>query len=169
MPVTNWTEQVYNVIGSVLYDNPQRTVHFLLRDQDGALRDRTELPAPVRRLAETPVPAPRNELRTIQFVHHVLIPPAGRHVQELHIHPDAEELVIITQGTGTIVIDGEATVVRPGDVAYIPPNAEHELKNDSTELLGAFFINVPVGEALRPLISTEMPADCIHSAGSPAL
>jgi mannose-6-phosphate isomerase-like protein (cupin superfamily) len=158
MPVTNWTEQVYNVIGSVLYDNPRRTVHFMVRDAAGALRDRTELPAPVRRLAETPVPAPRNELRTLQFVHHVLIPPAGRHVQELHIHPDAEELVIITQGAGTMIIDGEATAVRPGDVAYIPPYAEHELRNDSTDLLGAFFINVPVGEALRPLLSDAEPA-----------
>lgn len=159
MPVTNWTEQVYNVIGSVLYDNPRRTVHHLVRDTDGTLRDRTELPAPVRRLVETPAPPPRNALRTIQFVHHVLIPPAGRHVQELHVHPDAEELVIITQGTGTMVIDGEATVVQPGDVAYIPPYAEHELRNDSAELLGAFFINVPVGEALRPLISDADSVD----------
>jgi mannose-6-phosphate isomerase-like protein (cupin superfamily) len=157
MTVTNWTTQVYNTIGSVLYDNPQRTVHFMVRDENGELRDRTELPAPVRRLAETPVPAPRNGLRTIQFVHHVLIPPAGRHVQELHVHPDAEELVIITTGFGTIVINGEATPVRPGDVAYIPPYAEHELRNDSTELLGAFFINVPVGDALRPLLTDGAP------------
>jgi mannose-6-phosphate isomerase-like protein (cupin superfamily) len=155
MAVTNWREQVYNVIGSVLYDNPVRTVRFMVRDPEGALRDRTELPAPVRRLAETPVPAPRNELRTIQFVHHVLIPPAGRHVQELHVHPDAEELVIITQGCGTITIDGETTTVTVGDVAYIPPDAEHELRNDSGELLGAFFINVPVGDGLRRLLARD--------------
>lgn len=155
MAVTNWREQVYNVIGSVLYDNPVRVVRFMVRHTDGSLRDRTELPAPVRRLAETPVPAPRNELRTIQFVHHVLIPPRGRHVQELHVHPDAEELVIITQGTGRITIAGETTAVRVGDVAYIPPDAEHELANDSEELLGAFFINVPVGEGLRRLLGED--------------
>jgi quercetin dioxygenase-like cupin family protein len=57
-----------------------------------------------------------------------------------------------------MIIDGEATAVRPGDVAYIPPYAEHELRNDSTDLLGAFFINVPVGEALRPLLSDAEPA-----------
>ena len=155
MAVTNWREQVYNVIGSVLYDNPVRTVRFMVRDEEGALRDRTELPAPVRRLAETPVPAPRNELRTIQFVHHVLIPPQGRHVQELHVHPNAEELVIITQGSGTITIDGETIAVTVGDVAYIPPDAQHELRNDSAELLGAFFINVPVGEGLRRLLERD--------------
>lgn len=155
MAVTNWREQVFNVIGSVLYDNPVRAVRFMVRDAEGGLRDRTELPAPVRRLAETPVPAPRNELRTIQFVHHVLIPPRGRHVHELHVHPDAEELVIITAGTGWITIDGERTAVRTGDVAYIPPHAEHELGNDSEELLGAFFINVPVGEGLRKLLAED--------------
>jgi quercetin dioxygenase-like cupin family protein len=152
MPVTNWREQVYHVIGSVLYNNPVRSVRFLVRDERGELRDRTELPAPVRRLAETEVPPERNCLRTVQFVHHVLIPPGGRHVQELHIHPDAEELVLISSGEGVFRIGEETHAVRTGDVAYIPPGAEHELRNDSEELLGAFFINVPVGEGLRPLL-----------------
>lgn len=155
MPVTNWREQVYNVIGSVLYNNPVRTVRFMVRGADGALQDRTERPAPVRRLAETPVPEDRNCLRTIQFVHHVWIPPGGRHVQELHVHPDAEELVIITQGAGEFSIGGEIHAVRAGDVAYIPPHAAHELLNTSDELLGAFFINVPVGEGLRRLLTED--------------
>lgn len=152
MLVSNWREQVYNVIGSILFDNPVRTVTFLVRDEEGNLQDRRELPAPVRRLAETPVPPPRNCLRTVQFVHHVWIPPGGRHVQELHVHPDAEELVVITAGEGTFRIGEEESPVRTGDVAYIPPDTEHELINSSEELLGAIFINVPVGEGLRRLL-----------------
>jgi mannose-6-phosphate isomerase-like protein (cupin superfamily) len=155
MAVTNWREQVYNVIGSILFNNPVRTVRFMVRDEEGALRDRTELPAPVRRLAETPVPASRNCLRTIQFVHHVLIPPGGRHVQELHVHPDAEELILITGGRGKALVHGESHAVSEGDVVYVPPGAEHELRNDSDELLGAFFINVPVGEGLRRLLDED--------------
>lgn len=155
MPITNWREQVYNVIGSVLFDNPVRTVHFMVRDKQGNLRDRAELPAPVRRLAHTPVPEPRNCLRTVQFVHHALIPPGGRHVQELHVHPDAEELVLISRGRGTFRIGAEARPVEAGDVAYIPPGEEHELLNDSEDLLGAFFINVPVGDALRRLLAED--------------
>jgi mannose-6-phosphate isomerase-like protein (cupin superfamily) len=155
MPVTNWREQVYNIIGSILYNNPVRTVRFMVRDEEGRLRDRSELPAPVRRLAETPVPASRNCLRTIQFVHHVLIPPGGRHVQELHVHPDAEELIVITQGEGTALVHGERQAVRSGDVVYVSPGAEHELRNDSDELLGAFFINVPVGDGLRRLLAED--------------
>lgn len=155
MPVTDWREQVYNTIGSVLYDNPTRTVGFLVRDEAGNLRDRSEFPAPVRRLAETPVPPPRDCLRTIQFVHHAWIPPGGRHVQELHVHADAEELVIITSGTGRFRIGDEITAVKSGDVAYIAPHAEHELLNDSAEMLGALFVNVPVGDGLRRLLERD--------------
>lgn len=154
MPVTNWREQAYNVIGSCLYDNPRRTVRFMVRTPAG-LRDRTELPAPVRRLAETEVPAPRNCLRTIQFVHHVWIPPGGRHVQELHVHPDAEELIIVTAGEGRVRLGAEEHAVGPGDVVYVAPDEEHELLCDGPGLLGALFVNVPVGEGLRRLLAGD--------------
>lgn len=152
MSISNWRQQAYNVIGSVLFNNPHRTVRFMVPDEKGGRIDRTLLPAPVRRLAETEPPADRNCLRTIQFVHHVWIPPGGNHVRELHTHPDAEELILISSGSGEIVLDGVRKTVSEGDVIYIPPDAEHELRNDSCALLGAFFINVPVGEALRPLL-----------------
>jgi mannose-6-phosphate isomerase-like protein (cupin superfamily) len=155
MPVTNWREQVYNIIGSVLYDNPVRAVHFMVRDDAGQWRDRSTLPAPVRRLAETPAPPPRNCLRTIQFVHHAWIPPGGQHVQELHVHPDAEELIVITAGCGTLLLDGRETPVEAGDVAYVAPGAQHELRNTSREMLGALFVNVPVGEGLRRLLAED--------------
>jgi len=149
MPVANWKTQVYNTIGSVLFDNPNRVVHFMVRDDEGNWRDRSELPAPVRRLAHTPVPEERACLKTIQFVHHVVIPPKGRHVAELHVHPDAEELIVIMQGDGHLSVGDEETAVTAGDVAYIPPHAEHVLSNDSDDLLMALFINVPVGQALE--------------------
>lgn len=144
MPVANWKTQVYNTIGSVLFDNPKRVVHFLIRDADGNWRDRTQQPAPVRRLAETPVPAERACLKTIQFVHHVVIPPGGRHVAELHVHPDAEELIVIMQGRGQLRVGDEQCEVGPGDVGYVPPMAEHVLSNNGDDLLMALFINVPV-------------------------
>lgn len=155
MSVTNWREQAYGVIGSVLLNNPVRAVRFLVQSPDGEWVDREFLPAPVRRLADTEVPDARNCLRTLQFVHHVLIPPGGRHVQELHIHPDAEELILISQGEGALFLDGEAQTVRAGDVAYVAPGMAHELRNESAELLGAFFINAPVGDGLRLLLDID--------------
>lgn len=151
MPVANWKTQSFNVIQSLLYNNPDRVVQYKVRDTDGNWVDRSSQPAPVRRLYETEASDERTCLRTIQFVHHVLIPPGARHVQELHIHPDAEELVVITEGKGTIDLDGSLTDVSAGDVIYIPPDAEHQLSNTGNDFLGALFINVPTDGGLDRL------------------
>ena len=151
MPLANWKSQVYNVIQSLLFNNPHRVVSYRVRDEQGQWRDRAELPAPVRRLFETEAPAERTCLETIQFVHHMLIPPEGRHVAELHIHPDAEELVVVTKGRGTAIIGGDEHAIAAEDVLYIPPGVEHEVRNTSEELLGVIFINVPTGDALTRL------------------
>ncbi len=127
----------------------------MVRDAEGALRDRTDTPAPVRRLAETPAEGERNCLQTIQFVHQALIPPGGRHVHEVHVHPDAEELIVIVEGRGELTLEGEVYPVEKGDVAYVPPNADHVLRNPGPALLAALFINVPVGEGLRRLLVGE--------------
>ena len=156
MPTANWKTQVYGKIMSLLYNNPQRVVQYRVRDQNGNWVDRASTPAPVRRLFETEGPSERTCLQTIQFVHHVLIPPEGRHVEELHIHPDAEELVVITRGRGTMNLGGAIQAVSTGDVVYIAPSVEHELRNvDSDELLGALFINVPTGEGLENLLAAQ--------------
>ncbi len=151
MPLANWKSQTYNAIQSLLFNNPRRVIDYLVRDEKGEWRKRSETPAPVRRLYETEAPRERTCLQTVQFVHHMLIPPGGRHVAELHIHPDAEELVVITRGVGTATIGEETHDVSQEDVLYIPPGAEHEVSNTGDGLLGVLFINIPTGEALRRL------------------
>ena len=151
MPKANWKSQVYNVVQSLLYNNPHRVIGYLVRNEAGEWQRRSDLPAPVRRLFETEASPERTCLQTIQFVHHMIIPPGGRHVQELHIHADAEELVVITAGTGQATIGDEKHDLAPGDVLYIPPNAEHEVKNTGDDMLGVLFINVPTGEGLEKL------------------
>ena len=159
MTVANWKTQVYNKIQSVLYNNPHRVVQYRVRDEAGEWVDRAKTPAPVRRLFETETPEERTCLQTIQFVHHVLIPPAGRHVEELHIHPDAEEIVVITQGSGEATVGEETHQVSAGDVLYIPPSAEHAVSNThDSELLGALFVNVPTGTGLTRLQETQQEA-----------
>ena len=49
-----------------------------------------------------------------------------------HYH-DAEESVIVIQGEGLMVIDGEEHVVRPHDAAFIPPGAHHSIANRGDE------------------------------------
>jgi len=153
--IANWRTQVYNVIQSLLFNNPHRVVRFLIQDKEGNWRSRSELPAPVRRLYETEASPGRTCLQTIQFVHHVMIPPGGRHVAELHIHPDAEELIIVTRGRGKAILDGREQEIAPEDVVYVGPNVEHEFANDGEGFLGLFFINVPVGEGLERLRAAQ--------------
>jgi mannose-6-phosphate isomerase-like protein (cupin superfamily) len=80
-------------------------------------------------------------------------------VVELHIHPDAEELLVITRGRGTIVIDGPANDVQAEDVIHVPTAAEHELRNTGDELLGVLFINVPTRDGLKKLTAVQEATD----------
>jgi mannose-6-phosphate isomerase-like protein (cupin superfamily) len=157
MSIANWKTQTYGCVQSLLFNNPHRVIRYLVRDEHGGWQDRNRRPAPVRRLFETEAPPERTCLRTIQFVHHMAIPPGGRHVAELHIHPDAEELVVILRGQGTFFLDGRPHEVGAEDVIHIPPGAEHELRNTGADMLFCLFINVPVGEGLRRL--AEMQAN----------
>ena len=155
MPVANWKTQCYNVVQSLLFNNPNRIIQYKVRTEDGGWRDRAATPAPVVRLYEQEAPLERTCLRTIQFVHHMLIPPGGRHVAELHIHPDAEEIIVITRGEGTAILDGVEQPVRAEDVVYVPPGGEHEIRNTSDGFLGVLFVNVPTGEGLDKLRAAQ--------------
>ena len=149
MSKANWRTQAYNVVQSLLFNNPNRVIRYFIRDAEGNWRDRAESPAPVRRLYETQADQQRTCLHTIQFVHHMLIPPGGQHVAELHMHPDAEELVVVMRGRGTATVGDQTFVVEAEDVVYIAPGTEHRFANDSHEMLGVLFVNVPTGEGLE--------------------
>lgn len=151
MPKANWKSQVYGVVQSLLYNNPHRVIDYLVESEDSEWKKRSDLPAPVRRLYETEASDERTCLQTIQFVHHMLIPPGGRHVAELHTHPDAEELIVITCGQGTALMGDDEFDVSQEDVLYVAPGVEHEIRNTSKEMLGVLFINVPTGDGLRKL------------------
>ncbi len=122
MSKANWKTQAYNNIQSLLFNNPRRVVEYQVQDEHGQWRNRADEPAPVVRLYEREAPPERTCLQTIQFVHHMLIPPGGRHVAELHIHPDAEEIVVITRSQGTAILGKETFPVQSEDVVYVPPH-----------------------------------------------
>ena len=155
MTKANWKTQCYNVIQSLLFNNPQRVIRYHVRGEDGQWHDRAEQPAPVRRLYETEAAVDRNCLQTIQFVHHMFVPPGGRHVAELHVHPDAEELVVVTEGRGTGRVADQTHELQAGDVVYIPPGAEHEIRNTGEAMLGVLFVNVPTGAGLARLTAAQ--------------
>ena len=151
MTIANRHTQCYGGAQSLLFNNPHRVIQYRIRDNEGCWQDRASIPAPVRRLFETEAPPERTCLRTIQFVHHMLIPPGGRHVAELHVHPDAEEIVVVTSGNGEATVDGKTFPARTEDVIYIPPDSEHEIRNTGADPMGVLFINVPTGDGLQRL------------------
>ncbi|MDA0203843.1 MAG: cupin domain-containing protein [Acidobacteria bacterium] len=56
-----------------------------------------------------------------------------------HRHID-EEIMLITQGTGEIVVEGEVTKVNPGSMMYTGSNKEHGIVNTGdTELVFYYF------------------------------
>ena len=155
MAIANWKTQPFNVIQSLLFNNPNRIIEYSVRDESGGWKNRADAPAAVIRLYEHETSEDRTCLQTIQFVHHMLIPPGGRHVQELHIHPDAEEIVVITRGSGTAVIGGKSSEVSAEDVVYVPPGVEHEFCNTSDDMLGVLFVCVPTGTGLGKLAEAQ--------------
>ncbi len=85
MPKANWKSQVYNVVQSLLYNNPQRVIGYLVRNEDGEWKRRSDTPAPVRRLYETEASPERTCLQTIQFVHHMMIREFNKILWEGHL------------------------------------------------------------------------------------
>jgi mannose-6-phosphate isomerase-like protein (cupin superfamily) len=60
--------------------------------------------------------------------------PAGGSTRE-HYHAQAEEIYLITHGTGRMRIEGEIREVRPGDAIAIPPGTRHKLWNIGPDTL----------------------------------
>lgn len=65
-----------------------------------------------------------------------------------HSHA-AEELAIITSGTGVIEIDGEIIPVTQGDVVLTPPESVHRTEADASSPLTVLWIYSQSDSALR--------------------
>jgi len=59
-----------------------------------------------------------------------------------HRH-DCEEVILVTEGEGTLAIDGQEKPFRAGDTIIVPPNAPHQLINTGSgplRTLGIFSV-----------------------------
>jgi mannose-6-phosphate isomerase-like protein (cupin superfamily) len=63
-----------------------------------------------------------------QFVTGRLLLNPGESPHPPHVHPE-EEVMIIEQGEGDIVVDNKVTKVGPGSVMYTTPNVSHGIVN----------------------------------------
>jgi mannose-6-phosphate isomerase-like protein (cupin superfamily) len=61
------------------------------------------------------------------------VPPGAE--QRPHSHADAEQIYVIVRGNGRVRVAGDTEQVSEGDLVYIPPGADHGIKNESSEPL----------------------------------
>lgn len=65
------------------------------------------------------------------------IAPAGYSSRERHQHTHT---IIGVRGTGVLQIEDRSYPIRPQDLAYVPPGAAHQLRNEGTEAFGFYCI-----------------------------
>ena len=50
--------------------------------------------------------------------------------QELHSHEEAEQVYVVTRGTGSMTVAGDKQEISPGDLVLVPPATDHSIAND---------------------------------------
>jgi quercetin dioxygenase-like cupin family protein len=53
----------------------------------------------------------------------------------LHVHPTAEEVVVIEEGTAEVTLGDERRTVSAGAVVFVPPGVPHGTRNIGTTIL----------------------------------
>lgn len=77
--------------------------------------------------------------------------------QALHAHPAQEQVFVIVQGWGLMLVDGEEREVTPGTLIFIPPGATHAIRNIGREPLTFVSATVPPFE--EALVRTQWTRD----------
>ncbi len=68
-------------------------------------------------------------LSNCDFIDRQVIPPNS--AVGYHKHGNDEEMYIVLEGTGTMLINNQAVKIKKGDMIKNPPYGEHGLVNDS--------------------------------------
>lgn len=79
---------------------------------------------------------PTDQLRSLTAGSLLLKPGMSPHPP--HQHPE-EEIMVITEGSGEIVMDGKMTKVSPATMMYCAANKFHGIKNTGTQPLLFYF------------------------------
>ena len=72
-----------------------------------------------------------------------------------HHHTQADNVYIVRNGEGRLVIDGEGHTIRQDDVVYIPAGIKHSLTNVSDNAFEIFEIYAPAGKDFDFVLDEE--------------
>jgi mannose-6-phosphate isomerase-like protein (cupin superfamily) len=123
----------------------------------------------VRRLAEAPVEE-WHRLRTNilmdagelgsrnMSVTWIEVPPGVK--QELHSHEEAEQVYVITVGSGSMTVAGDCQELSAGDLVLVPPATDHLIANEGSSDLCVLSVQSP------PVSASELFGDTVASGVS---
>lgn len=78
--------------------------------------------------------------------------PGGRY----HHHTQADNVYIVKQGEGQLVVEGKEHTIRENDVVYIPAGSKHSLTNANDQPLEIFEIYAPAGNKFDFVLDKEV-------------
>lgn len=68
--------------------------------------------------------------------------PAGEDIGE-EVHPNVDQILILIDGEGEAILDGETKAVKEHDVVFVPAGVTHNIKNTDDEELKLFTTYAP--------------------------
>jgi mannose-6-phosphate isomerase-like protein (cupin superfamily) len=83
------------------------------------------------------------------------LPPGGATTE--HYHPIAEELYLVTAGTGRLRIEDEERDIAAGDCIVIPPGARHKLFNSGNDVLRVVCACAPAYSHEDTVLTEDIP------------
>lgn len=66
-----------------------------------------------------------------------------------HVHQTQAEILFVTQGSGSLTLQGQAVSLGPGHAVYLPPGVRHSFKATSKDILTALRSYLPPGPEQR--------------------
>jgi mannose-6-phosphate isomerase-like protein (cupin superfamily) len=69
------------------------------------------------------------------------VPPGSD--QELHSHEEAEQVYVVTSGSGQMTVAGDTEQLSAGDLVMVPPATDHSIANDGDSSLGCLSVQSP--------------------------
>ena len=84
------------------------------------------------------------------------LPPGGATTE--HYHPVAEELYLVTAGTGRLRIADEERDIATGDCIVIPPGARHKLWNTGDDVLRVVCACAPAYSNEDTVLTEDIPS-----------
>jgi mannose-6-phosphate isomerase-like protein (cupin superfamily) len=80
------------------------------------------------------------------------VPPAGREVA--HLHRRAQQVFVVLEGVGTMVIDGVAHTIEAGQSLHVPAGVTHQFRNDSDRDVHFLVVSAPTTRGDRENVET---------------